>query len=167
MILEPEDAGGVIPLLLLVSAFAAMERGSDCVELRDLIKAIYVVDLEHVATYWNDWEGFETLVSSEKLVTGVQSGAYINRTLYLIGAEQIRSEGGSITACGSPSEAFGDVIAAARELARTRQGFVSTPTSRDLLFTCCNQDKELARELQKSGLQFDKLAAAVRKKRQM
>jgi uncharacterized repeat protein (TIGR03803 family) len=38
-------------------------RGSELIEPRDLIKAIYVADLEHVSSFWTDWEGFERLVT--------------------------------------------------------------------------------------------------------
>ena len=47
-ILKQVDAGGVLPLLFMVSGYVAMERGSEFIEPRDLVKAIYIVDLEHV-----------------------------------------------------------------------------------------------------------------------
>jgi hypothetical protein len=52
-----------VALLLAVSGYATMERGSELIEPRDLIKAIYVADLEHVSSFWTDWEGFERLVT--------------------------------------------------------------------------------------------------------
>jgi hypothetical protein len=51
MILTSADAVGVLPLLLKVSAYVALERGSDLIEVRDLLKAIYIADLEHVAGF--------------------------------------------------------------------------------------------------------------------
>ena len=68
-----------------------MERGSELIEPRDLLKAIYIADLEHVSVFWNDWEGFERFVTSEKLAQGV-SQTYINRTLYLFRLEMMSSE---------------------------------------------------------------------------
>ncbi|HTC92891.1 MAG TPA: hypothetical protein VK699_05510 [Terriglobales bacterium] len=160
--LSREDAGGLLPLLFMVSGYAAMERGSELIEPRDLIKAIYVADLEHVSIFWNDWEGLERLVSSEKLVTG-NSGVYINRILYLIGIDRMSRESEGVTVLGRPSQAFKEIMAAARKLASERTGAPSTPSSRDLLFCACSQDPELSAALQKSGLRLEKLAAAVGK----
>jgi len=47
-----------------------MERGSELIEPRDLIKAIYIADLEHVSAFWDAWEGFERLVNDEVLANG-------------------------------------------------------------------------------------------------
>src|ERR1700723_914430 len=161
--LKLADAGGVCPLLFMVSGYAAMERGSESIELRDLVKAIYIVDLEHVSSFWNDWEGFERLVSAERLGNGL-SNIYINRTLYLVRLEAMSSaNAGSIVGLGRPSQMFKDTVAAARRVASERLGAPSTPSSRDLLFCVCSQDSELATALEQSGLQIEKLAAAVRK----
>jgi hypothetical protein len=163
VILKVEDAGGVCPFLFGVSGYAAMERGSELIEPRDLIKAIYVVDLEHVSSFWSDWEGFERLVTRESLATG-NSATYINRTLYLVRFEAIsRENAGSFTALGRPSRTFQDIVAAARKLASERMGGPTTPSSRDLLFSACSHDSELSIALQESGLQLGKLAAAVKK----
>lgn len=70
------------------NASTAMERGSDIIEPIDLLKAIYVVDLEHVAAYWYDWERFESIVSNQQLENG-QFKVYINRMSYLIYLEPI------------------------------------------------------------------------------
>jgi hypothetical protein len=58
LVLKPGDVGGVLVLLFMVSGYAAMERGSEMIELRDLVEAIYIADLEHVQEFWNDWQGF-------------------------------------------------------------------------------------------------------------
>ena len=76
-ILKQVDAGGVLPFLFMVSGYAAMERGSEFIEPRDLVKAIYIVDLEHVSLFWNSWEDFERFIMSEKLAEGI-SQTYIN-----------------------------------------------------------------------------------------
>jgi hypothetical protein len=64
-LLRPElDREGPWLLLMMVSGYAAMERESEQTEPIDLIKALYIVDLEHLAKFWDDWEGFEKLVSN-------------------------------------------------------------------------------------------------------
>ena len=80
--LRLEDSAGVWPTLMMVSGYAAMERDSETIEVIDLVKAIYIVDLEHVARFWDDWEQFEELVSNQRLGNGMNK-IYINRTLYL------------------------------------------------------------------------------------
>src|SRR5437016_8599660 len=90
-ILKPEDAGGVYPLLLAVSGYAAMERGSEVIEPRDLIKAIYITDPEHVLAFWNNWESFEKLILGERFVSGT-TATYINRILYLVRVDSISRE---------------------------------------------------------------------------
>jgi hypothetical protein len=96
VMLKPEDIGGVCLLLFGVSGYAAMERGSELIEPCDLIKAIYIVDLEHVSSCWTDWEGFEKLVTKERLATGI-STTYINRILYLLRFDAMsREKAGSV-----------------------------------------------------------------------
>lgn len=162
MTLKAEDAGGVVPLLFLVSAYAALLRGSNCIEPRDLIKAIYIVDLEHVAAFWDEWEGFERVVCRESSAAGISEG-YINRTVYLIRAEKMASETAAMTQCGSPSRTFQRIVASARKVASERVGAPVTPSSRDLLLCACSIDRDLSRALQESGLRLDKLAEAVKK----
>ncbi|MBZ5507071.1 MAG: hypothetical protein LAO78_16565 [Acidobacteriia bacterium] len=148
-------------MLLMVSGYAAMERGSDSIEPIDLVKALYIVDLEHLAVFWHDWEGLERLVSNQRLVNG-QSKMYINRMLYLIHLEMgMMSEADKINMFGSPSPKFQEIVNSARELASKREGTSSTPTSRDLLFCTCSHDPGLRIALQESGLQLEKLAFAV------
>ena len=154
------DVGGVLPLLLMASGFAAMARGSELIEPKDLVRAIYIADLEHVSMFWRDWEGFEKLVTAERLANGVTE-TYINRPLYLIQLHSMMSQKEGFYALGNPSEKFKEIVAAARELASRRTGLPSTPTSRDLLFCTCSQDSELSTALQNSGLQLEKLALAV------
>jgi hypothetical protein len=49
-LLRPEqDNEGPWPLLMMVSGYAAMERESEKIDPIDLIKALYIVDLEHCA----------------------------------------------------------------------------------------------------------------------
>jgi hypothetical protein len=40
--------------MLVAVRYAAMERGSEVIEPQDLIKAICIVDLEHVSSLWSD-----------------------------------------------------------------------------------------------------------------
>jgi hypothetical protein len=159
--LEPIDTWGVWPLLLQVSGYAAMERGSELIEPRDLIKAIYIADLEHVSAFWNAWEGFEKLVNDQRLANG-RSGTYVNRTLYLVRLElAIRDSPDGFIGLGRPSPTLEKIVTAARKLAVERSGAVATPSSRDLLFATCSLDPEVSESLQKSGLQLAKLTAAV------
>jgi len=161
--LETIDAWGVFPLLFLVSGYAAMERGSELIEPRDLIKAIYIADLEHVSAFWNAWEGFERLVNDEVLANG-RSGTYINRVLYLVRLElAMRDSPDGFTGLGRPSPSLQTIVATARKLSSDRSGAVATPSSRELLFATCSLDPELSESLQKSGLQLAKLADAVTK----
>jgi len=159
MILTPADAVGVLPLLLKVSAYAALERGSESIDVGDLLKAIYITDLEHVGEFWRDWQSLEALVTSEKLANGV-SGAYINRSLYLTRLELMSRDQEGFFALGRPSPALQKVVAAARELAAKRASS-NTPSSRELLFCMCSQDPSLSGRLQDSGLLLDKLRSAV------
>lgn len=163
LVLKPGDVGGVLVLLFMVSGYAAMERGSEMIELRDLVEAIYIADLEHVQEFWNDWQGFEKFVTSEKLGNGVTE-TFISRTLYLVRLELMsRDNPGSFIGLGHPSLAFKETVAAARKLVSERVGRPASPTSRDLLFCACSQDPKLSNALQESGLQLENLAAAVGK----
>jgi len=159
--LEAIDAFGVFPLLLQVSGFAAMERGSEWIEPLDLIKAIYIADLEHVSAFWSSWEGFEGLVTDQKLANGHSAG-FINRTLYLVRVQlAMRELPEGFTAFGKASATLQKVVASSRKLASARSGVAATPSSRELLFAICSLDLELSESLQKSGLQFARLADAV------
>jgi hypothetical protein len=163
-LLQPEqDRTGPWPLIMTVSGYAAKERDSEVIEPIDLVKALYIVDLEHLAKFWNDWEEFEKVVSVQRLANG-QSKIYINRMHYLIHLEQIRAsqEPDKIYLFGSYSPKLQQIVAAARTIATQRDGFPSTPTSRDLLVCTCSCDPELRASLEQSGLQLDKLKAAVK-----
>jgi hypothetical protein len=162
-LLNREDVGGVLPLLLSVSGYAARERGSDFVEPRDLLKAIYVVDPEHVSKFWDDWEGFERLVTQGKLANGTAE-KYFNRTLYLVRVQALAERNpDAAVEFGRASQAFLDVVAAARRIVINREGS-GTPSSKDLLYAICSHDAELAEALKGSGLATEKLADAVSKK---
>lgn len=163
-LLQPAyDSMGALPLLLMVSGYAAMERDSESVDPIDLVKALYIVDLEHLAKFWQDWEGFERLVSLQGLVNG-QSSMYINRMSYLIYLDEVRraASPGKIQLFGSASAEFQEIVNAARALASKREGIPSTPTSLDLLFCTCSHDPKLRAALKGSGLQFEKLEGAVK-----
>jgi hypothetical protein len=163
LLLRPEqDSTGPWPLLMMISGYAAMERESEQTEPIDLIKALYIVDLEHLTKFWNDWEGFEKLVSNQRLANG-QSKMYINRMHYLIYFERIRASQvpDKIYLFPPASPKLQEIVNAARALASKREGAASTPSSRDLLFCTCSHDPVLKRALLESGLQLDKLVAAV------
>lgn len=163
MTLKREDVGGVCPLLFTMSAYVSMERGSELIETIDLIKAIYIVDLEHVANFWNDWEGLERFITSGKIGNG-QTQTYLNRVLYLIRLELgSREKTGSFVGMGHPSQSFREIVDAARTIAGERAGAPASPTSRDLLLCACFHDPQLNATLRASGLQLEKLENAVRK----
>jgi hypothetical protein len=158
-LLNPLDAHGVWPLLLTVSGYVAMERSSQWVESRDLLKAIYVADLEHVSFFWDDWQGFESLVAGFP-------GGYVNRlfyllTIHLMGRDASPEGSGFAAVLGQPTQELLGILDDARQLAIKNRGVNGTPSSRELLFCVCSADPELSEALQKSGLQLAKLAACV------
>jgi len=161
----PEDAESVLLLELLVSGYIANERGSEHIESLDLIKAIYIVDFEHVQKFWDDWEDFEQFVSREKLLPGgARYTPYIDRTMYLVrmGVDQAQAPSGTFRGVGRFTEGVLRIISEARALASKRTGNLSTPSSRDLLFSACAQDPALSTALQESGLKLQALAEAVK-----
>src|SRR5579863_722363 len=107
MPLMPEDVGGVLLLELLVSGYAAQERGSEEIGPKDLAKAVYIVDLEHVQKFWSDWEGFEAFVAG---------GSYLSRVAYLIRlhVDQDQAPAGTLRGIGRPTEAVVRAIGDAR-----------------------------------------------------
>jgi hypothetical protein len=160
---KPEDIGGVLVSLLHVGGYLAIGRGSELIEPQDLIKAIYIVDLEHVAKFWDDWEGFEELVSTQPLGIGSRGG-YVNRIDSLIHVQlAMRERESGLHRLGRLSISVQRILVAARKLAAERSDGPSTPSSRDLLFSACSEDPELSSALQGSGLQLDRLAEAVKK----
>jgi hypothetical protein len=163
--LETIVAWGVFPLLLQVSGYAAVERGSEWIEPLDLIKAIYIADLEHVSAYWSAWESFEKLVNDQKLANG-HAGTYINRMLYLVRIELAMRDipDGSFFGLGRASPTLQKIVTTARKSASERSGATEIPSSRDFLFATCSLDPQLSESLQKSGLQLTKLAEAVTRK---
>jgi hypothetical protein len=159
--LERGNTGVLWTLLAHVSGYLAIARGSMLIEPQDVIKAIYIVDLEHVARFWDDWEGFEEFVS--KLPGSGASEGYVNRIDSLIHVQlAMKKKGSGLHILGRFSESVRKILAAAQKLASERVGAPRTLSSRDLLFCACSLDPELSRALQESGLQLDKLAAAVK-----
>jgi hypothetical protein len=160
-LLKTADLGGVCPLLFAASGYAALQRGSASIEIQDLIRAIYIVDLEHVAKFWIDWEGFERFVSAQ-LGSAGRPETYINRIWFLIQLQLAAArEEGTLTPLARPSVELAQVVAAARDLASKRSGNPSTPSSGDLLFCVCSREPSLAAGLRASGLQLEKLRDAV------
>jgi hypothetical protein len=153
---------GVWQYLLRIGGWAASERGSASIELIDLVKAIYIVDLEHVAEFWTDWEGFERFVL--KIGNRRRPRTYLSRTLYLIEAHLgARETPETIIENLKISTALKDVVVAAKKVSEARGGEEEPITSRDFLYCACNQDSSLSLDLQEAGLQFEKLEAAVKR----
>jgi hypothetical protein len=156
------DVDGVWQLLYLISGWCASDRSSELIQPLDLIRAIYIVDLEHVAGYWSNWEGYEQFVSKIRLGHGRPAG-YVNRTMYLLRTHLAATENpGQFIPLGQPSKELYEIVMAAKRLAHERAGAEEQLSSRDLL-SACSQDANLSSALQESGLQLEKLAAAVRK----
>lgn len=155
------DRRGVWQYLLQIGGCAAMERRSDSIELIDLVKAIYIVDLEHVADFWTHWEDFERFVL--KIGTRRRPISYLNRTLYLFAAHQAATDApGTFISKGKVSEALKEVVVAVKRVVALRGGEEEAITSRDFLYCACMQDSSLRAELQASGLQFDRLEVVVK-----
>jgi hypothetical protein len=155
------DRKGVWQYLLQIGGCAALERRSDSIELIDLVKAIYIVDLEHVAEFWTHWEDFERFVL--KIETRRRPITYLNRTLYLFAAHQAATEApGTFISKGKVSEALKEVVAAVRKVVALRGGEEEPITSRDFLYCACMQDSSLRTDLQRAGLQFERLEAVVK-----
>jgi hypothetical protein len=153
---------GVWHHLFSMCGMSAMERGAKLIEPIDLVKAIYIVDLEHVSMFWNDWRNYEKFVSEVILANG-RKGGYINRTerilqLYMIG----RENPGQFAFMMTPSPMLQDIVFSARKLAQERSGEDEPPSSCDLLYCTCSQDAGLSEALKQSGLQLERLASAVK-----
>lgn len=156
---ELATIGGVFHDLLPVSGWCAMQRESKVSEPIDLIKAIYLVDLEHVSKYWSDWEGFEAFILQIPLAGG-RKVSYINRArelfeLFMAGREE---PGRQFVTFALPSLQVQEIVLAAKELA-TAHGRDLPPSSCDLLLCVCRKDQGLSEALQKSGLQLERLAS--------
>lgn len=154
---------GVWHHLFSMCGISSIERGAKLIEPIDLVKAIYIVDLEHVSMFWNDWRNYENFISDIVLVNG-RKGGYINRTekivqLYMIG----REKPGQFVFMATPSPMLQDIVFSAQKLAQERAGKDEAASSCDLLYCTCSQDAGLSEALQQSGLQLEKLAAAVKR----
>jgi hypothetical protein len=160
--LKTEDEGTVWPLLMMASGYAAMERGSESIELRDLLKAIYIVDLEHASRYWSSWEMYETLVSGPKISAGPRA-AYINRILYLVRLDTFWREEEGLKVLGHASNQLLEVLTHARSIATERNGVPASPSTKDLLFAIFSADPEISGMLQESGLQVETLKRDVKR----
>lgn len=154
---ELATIGGVFDDLLPVSGWCAEERGSKVSEPIDLIKAIYLVDLEHVSKYWSEWEDFEAFILDMPMLGG-RKKPYINRTrllfeLFVAGRDE---PGRQYVTFALPSQQVQDIVRAAQQLASARDRD-RPPSSCHLLLCACRQDLGLSEALQKSGLQLDRL----------
>jgi hypothetical protein len=154
---------GVWSVLCEVSIWSACERGSEFIEPLDLVRAIYIVDLERVADYWANWENYATFVGKVKLLNGHQAG-YINRVLYLLQMRLALSQSppGQLSHSARTSKVLYDIVFAAKTLANRRVPAEEWPSSRDLLFCACTHDADLSAALQQAGLQIDKLESDVK-----
>ena len=153
---ELATIGGVFHDLLPVCGWCAMQRQSKVSEPIDLVKSIYLVDLEHVSKYWSDWESFELFVLEIPLAGG-RKVSYINRArelfeLLMAGRE---TPGQQFVTFALPSLQLQEIVFAAQKQASAR-GRDLPPSSCDLLLCACREDRGLSEALQKSGLQLDR-----------
>jgi hypothetical protein len=154
---------GVWHLLLSMSGMSAMERGSNLIEPLDLVKAIYIVDLEHVSMFWDDWRNYEKFISEIPLVSG-RKGGYINRTQKLLQSYMLgRENPGQFVVLATPSQILQDIAFSARKLAQARGGEEELPSSCDLLYCACSEDVSLSEALRQAGLKVEMLGAAVKR----
>jgi hypothetical protein len=153
---------GIWRLLLRFAGVSAEERGQGSMEFIDLIVAIYIVDLEHIVGYWDDWRNFETFVLNVPLLGG-RRRPYLHRLEHMFRVwNASREAAGQLTFYPPPSADFLKVVDGARELAHARGGESFAPTSLDFLYSICCNDPPLSDLLQKSGLRFQELKEAVR-----
>lgn len=151
------EIGGVWRVLFPVSGMCAEQRGSSTIEPIDIVKAIFVVDLERVSMYWDNWQDFEKFVLDVPLADGRKQD-YINRFLYLMSWHLAhRDNAGQLMFFPPPSSLVQGIVLAAQELASARSQDLP-PSSRDFLLCACRQDQGLSEALQKSGLQLERLA---------
>lgn len=156
---ELATIGGVFHDLLPVSGWCALQRESKVSEPIDLVKAIYLVDLEHVSKYWSNWEGFEAFITEIPLAQG-RKLFYINRArelfeLFMAGREE---PGRQFVGFAPPSLQVQEIVRAAQELA-SAHGRDLPPSSRHFLLCACRKDRRLSEALRNSGLQLDELAS--------
>lgn len=157
------DRGGIWGTLLSISSWIAKERGSKSIDLRDFVIAIYIVDLEHTARYWDDWENFEKFVIQARR-SDHRSSAYLNRTLYLFETQlAARENPGLAIASLEVTEALREAIVRARTFAKNRGGGNRSATSCDFLLSICMQEPSLCIDLKRYGLQVDRLEAVVKR----
>lgn len=164
---NPKDARvrGVWFDLLPVSAECAELRGSEVIALIDVVKAIYVVDLEHVSMFWDDWRNFEAYLCTIELADGTVSG-FINRAkLHLTAYIESRMDPGLVIPHVAISDDVSAVVLDANSLARSRSGTDTPATSCDILFCICRRSLQLSSSLQESGLALEQLSEYVNPKK--
>ena len=141
---------GIWRLLLTIAGVSAEERGDKYLEPIDLVKAIYIVDLEHVAEYWDDWKNFEKFVLSMPLIQG-KKHFFIHRQEYLFRYwSTARENPGQFMFVHTPSPNILEVAEMARELVESRGDENLAPTSCDFLYCACIKDSELSKQLHAS-----------------
>src|ERR1700743_3500416 len=102
--------GGVFFELLPVSGWCAEHRGAKLSEPIDLVKAIYLIDLEHVSKYWDSWENFEAFIIDIPLAEG-RKLTYINRAhtqfkMFML----VREEPGRFVSFAPPSLEVQEIV---------------------------------------------------------
>ena len=156
--------GGVWFDLFPVSGDCSGLRGATQIEPIDLVKAIYIVDLEHVAMFWDDWRNFEAYLLSLILANGKKAG-FINRTkMHLARHLAGMMNPGQFWHLPPASTEVRQIVFEAKRLASARAGSDAEPSSCDLLYCICSSDTEISSALRKSGLQLERLSEYVSKR---
>jgi hypothetical protein len=156
------ELNGIWNLLLRFASVSAEERGQGSIDTIDLVLAIYIVDLEHVMKFWDDWTHFESFILNIPLIDG-RRRVYLHRSEHLFRIwSAAREAEGKLTFYPPPSRGMLAIVESAQELVQARNEEGLAPTSLDFLYAVCSTDPGMSEVLQRAGLQLEMLEAAVK-----
>lgn len=147
---------------LIVAMILAEERGSPTLDVRDMLGALWIADLERLAKYWRDWEAFEDFVTAECSLHEPRWAYWLLTYEASPKQKKSRFHGGMLKA-QSPS--LVKVWREAEKLAESRVHGDMRPvlTTEDLLLAMAKQtETELRMKLIKAGLDIARLEEAVK-----
>ncbi len=147
---------------LIVAMNLARERGSSTLDVRDMLGALWIADLDRLSKYWRDWEEFEDFVTAECRLHEPRWAYW----LHIFEASQRQKKGrlhGGMLMNQSPS--LVKVWREAERLAESRNDGDLRPvlTTEDFLLAMTRQaDTELSAKMVKTGLNVARLEEAVK-----
>jgi hypothetical protein len=145
---------GILPYLRLASGLGAAGRQSLVIEVQDLVYAVYMIDLEHVARYWQDTEDFERVAALGRTIVPPRF-VFCCRLADLMFHENFGVSG------SSGSSEFNEVISHAKHVAQLR-GAEAWVTSHDILWAILSQPGlEIAKSLLDSKIDVARLRQRV------